>query len=48
MKKSKWYNWTGDSMWDDYCLHAWIFILIPCFIFLGFCVYLIATGRVTA
>jgi len=40
MSKPKWYNWTGNSMWDGYCFMAWVFVIIPAaffllFIFLG-------------
>lgn len=23
-KSTKWYNWVGDDIWDDYCKTAWL------------------------
>lgn len=44
MRKAKWYNWVGDPIWDEYCLFAWIFILIPGISFLLFIIIGVATG----
>lgn len=34
MSKIKWYNWTGDATWNDYCKVGGIIIGI-CLVFLG-------------
>lgn len=34
MRRPKWYNWTGDPMWDEYCKVGAIIIVI-CLLFLG-------------
>jgi len=34
MRKPKWYNWTGDPMWDEYCKVGGI-IIVFCLLILG-------------
>lgn len=29
MRKPKWYNWTGNPYWDEYCKVTGLFILLP-------------------
>jgi len=33
MKQPKWYNWTGDAMWDDYCRAACLVVFLPITLF---------------
>lgn len=43
MRKPKWYNWTGDPGWDEYCKFGSIVIGI-CFLILGLFLGLIITA----
>jgi hypothetical protein len=44
MNKPKWYNWTGNEMWDDYCRVAWIIVIIPGLTLIALLILGIATG----
>lgn len=46
MKTTKWYNWTGDAMWDEYCKVTGLMIILPGTLFLLLVLVGVLTGVV--